>query len=206
MPALTVRSRIDGLEPAGSIQELSAAGASALPPDASALALAACAGRAMPENHQDRAVLEELGNVIVADLAATLSHLYGADEAERRRLTLAPADGAWRIELALGGSALARIRREAAGSARVPDVRPFADALAAEPARLGAHLGHARLCAGVVEALVEGDVVVFDRTTLAPVPLTIEGELPEAGSARIAAQAGAVQVTLIEPPNLTRKQ
>jgi hypothetical protein len=115
---------------------------------------------------------------------------------------VAASSGEWSLLLAFDEGMLIRLRKAMAGSSRKPDVVPLSTALAGEEIPLGCHLGSATITFADLSALAAGDVLVLDRRLDAPVPLTIDGNLPRTGQAQIGPQAGAIQVTLTEAIDL----
>lgn len=185
--------------------------------DAVALGLAACDGQADSLNPLDRALLGRVGDEMLEDLLARLragpersaaparahSALDGAgpDDAQHR-FRVGASSGEWALMLALDEILVIRLRKAIAGSSRTFALVPLSAALAGEEVGLGCHLGSAQITVADLSALAAGDVLVLDRRLDVPVPLTIDGNLPRTGQARIGGEAGALEVTLIETIDL----
>lgn len=182
--------------------------------DLVALGLAACAGRADRLNPVDRELLACVGDDMLADLMGRLG--AEADAGQMRGLGVVAhgregADGAkhrfgvaaegqdWALLIALDETAVVRLRKAVAGTARTPALGSLSKALADETVRLGCHLGQTEITAAELFALAAGDVLVLDRRLDVPVPLTVDGNLPRKGKARIGADAAAIEVRLTEP-------
>lgn len=165
-----------------------------------ALGLAACGNRADAANPRDLEVLEAVGTALLEDLQAWLAGLESAEigPAGKSAFVLRSAGKPWSIRIALSDGQINCLRKRAAGALRKIEPAPLMQALQTETGVLGCHLGRARLTAADISALSPGDLIVLDRGLNDIVPVTVQGNVCAAGSARVARDGGAIGIRMAE--------
>jgi len=174
-----------------------------------------CGGHGLPDHPADREILHAMGSKVFDDLASTLGSLCDGTSGDpislQRSLpdgelfTVASGAGGWSLGLALAPAALIAVRKAVAGTGRRADLATRRAAIAPQVARLGCHLGHARLSAGEVAMLAAGDVIVFDCQIGATLTLTVEGHACASGKVKIVQSGEGAKVAIAERANLVRK-
>lgn len=186
--------------------------------DLPALGQAACNGEGDVVNPADRRILGNLGRQVAQGLVDLLDEQLGlqptdsdANESDAQsasliyhRLRRQGED--WTLSLAMRPDAVVRLRRQVAGTARALAAPvSLLEALGEVPVDLGCHLGHAGLVAGDIATLSSGDLIVLDGLVAKSAPLTINGDLVQAGTARVARKGDTLSVTVTQSVRIERK-
>lgn len=183
--------------------------------EATLLGAAICAHYADADNAYDQAVLAKVGEESLTDLAGRLGATVNGvstgsksatGEWARHCFIVTSGNHEWSLGLVLGDEAMARLRRSRANSGATPKLGRITAALGTESCQLGLHLGHARLEAAELAALVQGDVIALDKPARGDLCLTVEGRQVISGSARIEPSEDSLKIAIVTPPSLFAKE
>ena len=164
-----------------------------------------CNEKGYPHNPRDHALLAMVGREALDDLLKALGNNAEPAKASYEEFAarkdllgfrITRSGASWSLALAIGCSAQIGIRQRAARSDRSPLLGRFDDALTVETCDLKAFLGRSTLSSCEVAALGVGDVVVFDRKVMDPVPLEVSGRYPKKGSVRVVRQGDVLNLTM----------
>lgn len=179
------------------------------------LGLSVIGGGGAIDQADDRAILQHIGVALCADFAGFLDQLTGSSDrkpnkagppaSERTEFFLLTSSMGWGIAIEVDVATITQIRRRAAGSGHPSQLGTRTASYAAQSVPIGCHLGHASLTAKDIASLGVGDLIVLDRRTDEPLPITIDGIIPVNGSAQIMRDDNGTRVTLTERINLIRK-
>jgi flagellar motor switch/type III secretory pathway protein FliN len=184
----------------------------------SALGQAACNGEGDLGNPADWRILDNLGRQVAQGIVDLLDGQLGfqptnSDAGEPKANVPSPlyhrlrrqGEG-WTLAIAMRSDAVVRLRRQVAGSARALTAPvPLLEALGEVPVDLGCHLGRAGLVAGDIATLSPGDLIVLDGVVAQPAALTVNGDLTQAGQARVARKGDRLTVAVTQSVRIERK-